>query len=332
MTAIADSSSHDSRHPVLEATSIGGVARSRLKEGIEGTVQGTFDSAINVCFSGGLVSLVPEFIGRGPLNVTLQLPIGLSSLSPLDVRDGDKVRVEGFAMELSNRHLITFDSAEIYSPEAKFTLPMLSNNAIGGNLEVLRQTALAFGSMAGFGDLLELTVPGTTIVKGKKLNLFASAGLQRIIHLEQSFRSEEREAIGGAVRELIGLGPGLTPSSDDLLAGLVLMCILFGKNGGYEERAVSLVVKAIAEEAVGRTTALSEEYLLQAALGRGNEPVMRLCAELLTGGQESIEEQTKRVLSIGGSSGTDIVLGILLGGMFCIGRNSNLAQGDRNGH
>ena len=129
-----------------------------------------------------------------------------------------------------------------------------------------------------------------------------------------------------AVSDLIGLGPGLTPSSDDTLAGLVLLCVLYAKNFGRAQPAILLVAQAVAEMPRGRTTTLSEEFLLQAASGRGNERVMGLCAAVLTGARESVERETRRVLAIGETSGTDAVLGIVLGTMFCTGRRFGLEE------
>lgn len=202
---------------------------------------------------------------------------------------------------------------------------MLEANEIAANLEVVRKTALRFGNLAGLGELLALARPGAATVAAGDLNIFARAALRRIVRLEQAFRSEEKNALADAVAELVGLGPGLTPSSDDLLAGLVLLCVLYAKNSGRARRASRVIAQVTAEEARGRTTILSEEYLRQAASGRGNEPVMRLCSALLTGGRESVERETKRVLAIGETSGTDTVLGIVLGTMFCTGGESSLA-------
>jgi hypothetical protein len=311
---------------IIEASSVGRIAYSRLREGGEGTVHGVFDAAINILFAGGLVSLVPEAVQRGPLNVTLRLPVGSPRMGSFGVRAGDKVRVRGSTLELGDRHLISFGSAEIYSPKHKFTLPMLTDDEIEANLEVVRKTALHFGNMAGLGELLALTPLGAGRATAGSLNMFASFALRRIGRLEQAFRSEEKDALTVAVSELIGLGTGLTPSSDDMLAGLVLVCVLYAKNRGYARRASRLIAQVIAEEARGRTTMLSEEYLVQAASGRGNEPVMRLCTSMLTGGRESVERETRRVLAIGETSGTDTVLGIVLGTMLCTGKQSSLAM------
>jgi hypothetical protein len=203
---------------------------------------------------------------------------------------------------------------------------MLTDNEIEANLEIMRNTALLFGNMTGLGELLALTTPGATCTPDGKLNIFAASGLRRIVRLEHAFRSEEKNALTDAVSELIGLGPGLTPSSDDMLAGLVLLCILYAKNRGCAQRATRLLARVIAKGVGGKTTLLSEEYLSQAASGRGNEPVMRLCATLLTGRPESVERETRRVLAIGESSGTDTVLGVVLGAMLCMGKQSNFAK------
>ena len=173
--------------------------------------------------------------------------------------------------------------------------------------------------------MLALVRPGVGRATASDLNVFASAALPRMVRLEQAFRSEERERLTDAVLELIGLGPGLTPSSDDMLAGLVLLCVLYAKNYGRAQHATRLLAQTVAAEARGRTTILSEEFLIQAALGRGNEPVVRLCRALLTGGRESAERETKQVLAIGATSGTDTVLGVVLGTIFCMGGPSSLA-------
>jgi hypothetical protein len=313
--------------PIIEASSIGRTAYSRLKIAKEGTVHSVFKNAINILFEPGLVSLVPETVQKGPLNVTLRLPAELTSLYSLGLETGDKVKVQGSILEHGCHRLISFESAQIYSPKRKFTKPMLADDEIKANLEVMRKTALRFGNMVGIGELLDPTTMRNGQAATKKLNIFSSFASARIVRLEKAFRSGKEKALRDAVVELIGLGPGLTPSSDDMLAGLVLSCLLYAKNRWGAHPADPLIARAVAKEAHGRTTLLGEEYLQQAAVGRGNEAVMRACVALLTGGQESVERETRSVLEIGETSGTDTILGIFLGTMLCIGKKSSLYRG-----
>jgi Protein of unknown function (DUF2877) len=310
----------------LEASWVGSAARSRLKAGSEGTIHGVFDGAVNMLFDGGLVSLVPEALERGPLNVTLRPRAGLGKMSSIGVEVGDRARVRLSTLKLGGRLDISFRSAGTYAPSRKFALPMLEDRKITANLEVAKATALLHGKMAGLGELVGLLRPAGGMRMSGRLNIFASAALPRMVRLERAFRSEDESMLKDAVRELIGLGPGLTPSSDDMLAGLVLLSVLFAENRGWPRRASRLVARAASGEARGRTTILSEEYLVQASLGRGNERVMKLCAELLTGERRSVERETRRVLSTGETSGTDTVLGMLLGATLCMDRRSGLAR------
>jgi len=241
-------------------------------------------------------------------------------MSSLGVRSRDRVVRNNSGLEVGPRHRVSFGSARTYSPRRKFPLPNLEEREILANLEAATNTALLRGNKAGLGELLTLARPGEAAVEASGLNMFASAALPRILRLEEAFLSGEKTMITEAVGELVGLGPGLTPSSDDMLAGLVLLCVLYAKNFGRAQRAIPVVARAVAEQPRGRTTILSEEFLRQAASGRGNERVMRLCTSMLTEGRESVERETERVLAIGETSGTDTVLGVTLGTMLCAGR------------
>jgi len=312
----------------LEATSVGCAARARLGGKGEGVVDGVFDGAINIGLLRGLVCLVPEAVERGPLNVTLKLPARLRKMSSLGARTGGKVRVRGGTLELCDRYRVAFRHATVYWPKREFTSSILGDEEIAVNLQVVRKTALEFGKMAGLGGLLAVLEPRTGRASARKLNIFASAAIPRITGLERAFRSEDGNLMTDAVGELIGLGPGLTPSSDDMLAGLVHLCVLYARSRGSLQDASLLISQATATEARGRTTLLSEECLKQAALGRGNEPVMRLCEALLTARPKAVERETKRVLAIGETSGTDTALGIVLGTMLCTGKPLGLAASE----
>jgi len=309
---------------ILAASSVGSIAYSRLNaDNGEGIVHGVFDSAINMRLVSGLVSLVPETVERGPLNITL--PVGPKSMSSLGVRSGDKIDVHDSTLEIGDRCRVVFESARVYSPNRKFSVPILEDIAIAANAEIMRETSLRFGKKSGLGDVLALVRPGEAARTTGSLNIFSAAALPRIVRLERAYHSGERSLVTAAVRNLLGLGPGLTPSSDDMLAGLLLICVLYARNGGSVQLGTRLIAHATVAEAKGRTTLLSEEYLRQAASGRGNEPVMRLCASLLTRDGTCVERETRRVLSIGESSGTDTVLGLFLGTALCMGGLSGLA-------
>jgi len=98
------------------------------------------------------------------------------------------------------------------------------------------------------------------------------------------------------VRALAGMGPGLTPSGDDVLAGYVAGLVLLH---GMRKKATR-----IAEEAAARTTSLSATLLRHAALGEVPEPVHILLA---TG-------DVRPLLSFGHSSGPAWLRGLVSAG------------------
>jgi hypothetical protein len=312
---------------VIKASCIGSTAHRRLGQGGEATVHGVFDGAINLVLPGGIVSLVPESAGRGPLNVTLPRPIWLHVRPYLGLKAGDLLAVRDSSLEIGDNR-ISFGAAKIYSPRLKLDGPILPDSGIAANEGTAKKTALRFGNLSGLGGLLALVgaekvgdVPG-------KLNLFATAAFSRIVRLERAFMSEDEGAMTVAVRDLIGLGPGLTPSSDDALAGIVLLSAVYARNHRCRVQANRLIAKVVAAEAEVGTTALSGEYLRQAALGKGNEQVIGLCTAMLTGSAASVELRTKSVLALGETSGTDTVLGIVLGSMLCRARPLSMTPGD----
>ena len=116
-----------------------------------------------------------------------------------------------------------------------------------------------------------------------------------------------------AAEQLMGLGPGLTPSGDDMLAGLLTALRHLGEAAGVA-RAVWLadwLAATVVFDAPTRTTPISATLLHCAAKGQA-------CAEaaaVLRGivGLQSLEPAAQRLLRLGHTSGADLTWGIRAG-------------------
>ncbi|MGI9498623.1 MAG: DUF2877 domain-containing protein, partial [Geminicoccaceae bacterium] len=107
--------------------------------------------------------------------------------------------------------------------------------------------------------------------------------------------------------DLLGLGPGLTPSGDDLLAGLLITCHRLG------ERPVAWRVgDALLRAAPERTTRISLSHLAAAAAGGGAAPLHGLLEALAEGDRVEIVRTLDAAAKIGHSSGYDALGGIIL--------------------
>jgi hypothetical protein len=132
--------------------------------------------------------------------------------------------------------------------------------------------------------------------------------------LERALVSRDPDGLIDSATGLLGLGPGLTPSGDDLLIGCLASLRLLGEAIG-DGTAGSLVDVAAARlliAARARTTALSVSLLRHACAGRVIEPVAGLL--LAVAGPGDPTAGTRGLLEVGHSSGRALAAGVLLGG------------------
>ncbi|NUW31031.1 DUF2877 domain-containing protein [Nonomuraea sp. SMC257] len=116
-----------------------------------------------------------------------------------------------------------------------------------------------------------------------------------------------------AAERLVGLGPGLTPSGDDVLAGLMVTLRLLGAATGAG-RAVWLadwLAATVTYDARTRTTPLSATLLHCAALGQASPEVAAVLRALA--GRGPVEPALRRLHGLGHTSGSDLAQGIGIG-------------------
>lgn len=123
--------------------------------------------------------------------------------------------------------------------------------------------------------------------------------------------------LAGAVEmaeHLVGLGPGLTPSGDDMLGGLLLALRLLGGAIRGGTRAVWLadwLGAAVTSYASDRTTSLSATLLHCAAHGQAAAEVVTVLRAFA--GQEPAVPAMTRLLTVGHTSGADLAWGLAAG-------------------
>jgi hypothetical protein len=115
------------------------------------------------------------------------------------------------------------------------------------------------------------------------------------------------------VAALIGRGPGLTPSGDDLLCGLLAGGPLFGRAVDRYRQAIEQAL----EHRPRATTSLSKQLLLRACAGDGIAEIERFAHALVAGdpssaGHAALRRTTSTLLQIGHSSGIALATGLLM--------------------
>lgn len=113
-----------------------------------------------------------------------------------------------------------------------------------------------------------------------------------------------------AAQGMIGLGPGVTPSGDDLLIGfLVVLWSMVGEEPSqlFFIRSFGGALMRIAN----RTNEISRTYLYHATHGQFSSSLTSLVAAFV--GIGNLEETARAAMRVGHSSGMDTVTGLLVG-------------------
>jgi hypothetical protein len=116
----------------------------------------------------------------------------------------------------------------------------------------------------------------------------------------------DHDAATAAVTSLLGAGPGLTPSGDDVLAGFLVGAAAFGLDA-------TALREAVAVQAPARTTALSAALLWHAVRGECIDELAGLAAVLTSQrcGAEQAGRAVSRLLSVGHTSGAALAFGLV---------------------
>jgi len=214
---------------------------------------------------------------------------------------------------------VTLDNAEIWTARRKLNQPLLPEPRIKSNILWADGIARANGSVAGLGRLLwhREDLLKDNLSDDGDLNILCRVALGPLSNLIQGIKAQNIPQIDTSTNRLIGLGVGLTPSADDILVGLMGGLILVGDHLEQPEY-VSAVARRISSLAAGSTTLISQNYLRHAANGELHEKLSDMISSILTSSRDKVNSATFAALSIGSTSGTEMVLGALLGLEICL--------------
>lgn len=132
-----------------------------------------------------------------------------------------------------------------------------------------------------------------------------SAFVDKLKQLRLFFKDDKGDL--DIVKYFLGRGRGLTPSGDDFLVGT--MAILYSMD--RYEHPILAIRNLIIENKGVYTNDISEQFLLLATEGKFSRNIIELI-QMLNSGEIKIN-RVRDLLKYGGTSGTDIMLGIIWG-------------------
>jgi hypothetical protein len=290
----------------MELVSIGSAAGAFLARQNIAWIDAVFERSIYISNGADFLCLGGPDLGHGPLIATLKSspPAGWT----VGIRPGSPVGLRADRMSVANL-VVDCSRAAAWTPP----LPPPSSPDPSGITGIL------------------LRLPRMRASRHARASLWPEAGLARAV-LARDFRdpvsaaaraplhalsqaiaaalSGDNPALTRAAAEaapLFGLGPGLTPSGDDVFAGtLIALCSL------YLEEVAQRLWQVLAPLAATRTSALSLAHLRAAATGQGHQCLHLAIYTLLSGKEEDLAGSLTNLARLGHSSGFDGFAGAIL--------------------
>ncbi len=247
-----------------------------------------FASAVNFYSDDAFAFVVHANIGAGPLNIVLQ-GMRFDSLNSLEI-DIDSICLNGIRLQL--------DTSTLYDPHFEFD--EYNEDNFKHNLEVFEQTLKEFSPPTSLAFLLDET---------RKKNFTSSFDVEYVKRFELGYKTILSDNHLRGIELLKGLGPGLTPSGDDFISGLL---IAVNVRQAVLKTDLSQTIHSIYQTAQG-TNPFTNTFIRCAAYGQVSGKFKRLIESLFHSGREETIESTQQLLTVGATSGADQAVGFLTG-------------------
>lgn len=281
---------------VVDIVSAGRIARRAMRDGARGAVRAVFERSFYITLEGQWICVGPQALGEGPLNARwrtcgygIDLPCRAAPVS-----------LAGATLTIAGR---AFANVELGpEPPTPGRRPW-SVATLWKGLRCFDGLAPRLAPVEGLASL---------VAGGAASSRVAAEARAPVAHLDRLVRAAAWSSTHNPLdvrplMPLLGLGPGLTPSGDDLLGGAL---VALDRIGRHDLRDATWL--GLASEARSRTNEVALAHL--AAAGEGEcSPALAAAAEaLLCGACDELPGALAGVATIGHTSGWDALAGVVL--------------------
>lgn len=284
----------------IQATAVcSRLAQMATETPVDGAVHSVFDHAVNLALIGrdGLVGLIRDDRPLTPYAVSLRTDVPLTRLGicagmETTIAKGS-IKIPGAGIEIdfsgSGRKDLSVNTIAVLRRSVADRLPILR--------DALRNADGEFGVSA--------------LATSDSGNVYSDFLKPRFLELADAVSVDDEVRALSAAEHAAGCGVGLTPSSDDLLTGYFTMLrVLWRAQGGQGNDAL---LTGMAKRAAAKTNRVSATFLLQSGEGLANEAVLSLIGSVFSNADdEAVRKAAARVMSIGSTSGGDMLTGLIL--------------------
>jgi hypothetical protein len=254
-------------------------------------VEAVFGRSFYLRSGDAFVCVGAPAIGNGPLNLIADIGV-----PDFQLRPGQPALICDRHITIGNTLRVTLDRSEPWSPPAWPTCLVRPIETCAA----LKRRAASDAPPEGLAHV----VFGASEARHSPMMRIARTHIARFEDglANRLVSGYAREAdLSKAVRGLIGLGPGLTPSGDDFLVGVLALLDAIGERAAHAELAGTVT------DALHLTAPLSACFLEAAAAGHIGEHLHLAVSSVMTG---DVDVASAAIGNIGHSSGWDMMAGI----------------------
>ena len=290
------------REPIAIAVA-GSAARAVLDRRARGRVLAVFRRSFYVAFDDDVVCLGSLQLGLGPLNLLCARRDDVAWVEE-GVDAGIHVTCTRTTLDVGSGLRFDFGAADVWHhPHPVVASPAAMRIGLALVARAVRQHR-----PGGLGAFLARSAPDTDVAARDHDDALLRAALPAIDVLRNGLAA----MLAGAaplpcVTALIGLGPGLTPSGDDLLGGVMIALHYFGRHDVARHVAAAVLPVAARE-----TSLISAAYLRCAARGEGARVLFDVLECIAAGDGAVLEARLDAIDAVGHTSGWDCLAGAAL--------------------
>lgn len=283
-----------------------------------GSIQSVFPRAANLLFGSQLLTLHARDTPCAPNGLVLPLRAGSGPLANLQA--DMMVIIERGTIHIPTPSLrLSTQNSQPWDPHPHLEPASCPPERLARNLACLATVVAEKAPKEGLAALASMPVDAAHLEAAP--DSADDAGATFLIHTARSavgrllegVMSQHIQLVRQGASGLIGLGPGLTPSGDDLLIGFMAATSVLSEPLGLSSDWYQRLHRELLTVARGRTNKLSITWMEYAQQGAVAEHIGRLFHVLVSEDARLLEGAALAVLKTGATSGADLLTGVILG-------------------
>lgn len=276
----------------------------------EGKIHSIFKSTLNLLSEDNkFIPVVVNDKPMSPFSIRLEEKLDLKEMG---INIGEEFIIDKHALKGEN-FIIDFKKTNLWDNSVCFNFNKDSIENVIAKVYRIKNYIIENGNKDGIYELMQFISFDLYKETGHIIDSAEKFIEDRFKKFISAFINEDVNSIHEYSKKIIGFGPGLTPSMDDFLTGLMYSKLYFTHYFKLDINKAYKINSNIVYNIENKTTRVSEEMLKQAAIGQVNEDLRNLIINVLSENNSDLEVLLTKVIEFGHSSGTDILCGVYIG-------------------